>query len=123
MRRFLALLMVFAGLLGAGVSTFACAAAGDCCPANAPGCTPEYEQFGVEPSVCCVSPAAPAQMVAAEPGREVQGRNPGSPDPNVLPASIAPSLNPTFDRVAAPQFSARRTDASLTYLHTGRLRL
>lgn len=127
MRRFLAFLMVFAGLVGAGAPAFACAigAAGDCCPANAPsGCTPEYEQLGVEPSVCCVTAAAPAQLVAAEPGREVQGRNPGSPDPTVLPVSSASPLDlRVAGRVAAPLFSARCTDASLTYLHTGRLRL
>jgi hypothetical protein len=127
MRRFLALLMVFAGLVGAVAPAFACAigAAGDCCPTNAPsGCTPEYEQLGVEPSVCCVTAAAPVQMVTAEPGREVQGRNPGSPDSNVLPVSSAASLDlRVASRLAAPAFSTRCTDASLTWLHTGRLRL
>lgn len=127
MRRFLALLMVFAGLIGAGAPAFACAAgaAGDCCPANAPsGCTPEYAQFGVEQSACCATAAAPVQMVAAEPSREVQARNPGSPDPNVLPVSFVSSLDlRDTSRVAAPAFSARCPDASLTYLHTGRLRL
>jgi len=125
MRRFLALLMVFAGLLGAAAPAFACAtAASDCCPANAPGCTPEYQQFGVEPSVCCVTPAAPAQIVAAKSGREVQGSNPGSPDPNVLPVSFTSSLDRRGAcHIAADPCSARRADASLTYLHTGRLRL
>ena len=127
MRRFLALLVVFAALIGAGAPAFACAlgaAAGDCCPANAPGCTPAYEQFGVEQRVCCVTTAAPAQIVAAEPGREVQGRNPGSPDPNVLPVSPVASLDvQRSGRLTPSHFSARDTDASLTYLHTGRLRL
>jgi len=128
MRRFLASLLVFAGLVGAGVPAFACAsaaAAGDCCPANAPsGCTPEYQQFGIEQSTCCATAAAPAQIVAAEPGREVQGRNPGSPDPTVLP--VSPASSPGLRRAGTavePLFSARFTDASLTYLHTGRLRL
>jgi hypothetical protein len=127
MHRFHALLLVFAGLIGAGAPAFACAsaAADDCCPANAPsGCTPEYQQLGVEQSVCCATAAAAAQIVAAEPGREVQGRNPGSPDPNVLPVSPASSLvSRHVGRPVAPLFAARCTDASLTYLHTGRLRL
>lgn len=126
MRRFLALLMVFAGLIGACAPAFACApgAAGNCCPPNAPGCTPAYEQFGVEPSMCCVAAADPVQMIAAEPARDVQERNPGSPGPNVLPVSSAssPELR-AAGTVDAPLFSARCTDASLTYLHTGRLRL
>jgi hypothetical protein len=127
MRRFLALLMVFAGLIGAGAPAIACAigAAGDCCPTNAPsGCTPEYQQLGVESSVCCVAAAAPAQIVSAEPGREVQGRNPGSPDPNVLPLCFASSLSlRVCGAITTPAFCTRCTDASLTYLHTGRLRL
>ena len=128
MRRFLALLMVWAGLIGAVGPAFACAsaaAAGDCCPANAPsGCTPVYEQVGVELSVCCVSAAAPAQIVAAEPGRELQQGDRGSPDPVVLITSSASSHDlRRAVRLAAPLLSAQFTDASLTYLHTGRLRL
>jgi hypothetical protein len=122
MRRYLAMLMVWVGLIGAGVPAFACAsaaAAGDCCPPNAPsGCTSVYEQIGVVQSMCCVTAAAPAQMVAAE------GRSHGSPDPNVLPVSPASSLDVRrADYVVEPLFSVRLTDASLTYLHTGRLRL
>jgi hypothetical protein len=130
MRRFLALFMLLAGLIGAGASAFACAAAGaagDCCPANSPsGCTPEYEQFAVESSVCCITATAPAQIVAAEPGRELQlaqGER-GSADPIVPTTSPVSSLDPRrAGRLAVPLLSARYTDASLTYLHTGRLRL
>src|SRR5262245_30353784 len=126
MRRFLALLMVWAGLLGAVAPALACVtAADDCCPANAPsGCTPVYEQLGCGLSVCCVTAPAPAQMVAAEPGRELQQSDRGSADPVGLTASFASSLDsPRADRLAVPVLSAQLTDASLTYLHTGRLRL
>ena len=121
MRRFLSVLMVLAGLIGAGPA-FACAAAaaaGDCCPPDAPsGCTTVYEQIGVEQSIWCVAVASPARVVAAE------GRHQGSPDPNVLPVSPAASLDVRpAGRVVALLFSSRLADASLTYLHTGRLRL
>jgi hypothetical protein len=128
MRRFLTLLLLWVGLIGATAPAFACANAdaGECCPANAPsGCTQVYEQFGIEASVCCVSPAAPAQIVAAEAGRElqVQGDH-GSPDPVALTVSFASSLDRhRAGQLAVPALSAKYTDASLTWLHTGRLRL
>jgi len=77
-----------------------------------------YEQIGVEQSLWCVITAAPAQTVATE------GRNSASPDPNVLPVSPAASLDVRrAGRVVELLFAVRLTDASLTYLHTGRLRL
>ena len=128
MRRFLTVLMVWVGLLGAGVPAFACAsaaAAGDCCPPNAPsGCTQLYEQLSVELSVSCVSATARAQAVVAKDGRELPGGDRGSADAVVPTASPVASLAPLgADRLAIALFCARFTDSSLTYLHTGRLRL
>src|SRR5262245_48877695 len=112
MRRFLAMLVVLVGLIGAVAPAFACASAagGDCCPANAPsGCAPQYQ------------PTA-----AVEPGRELQVAQLalGSVDPVVpTPSPVSlPDPQPAY-RLAVPLLSAACTDASLTYLHTGRLRL
>jgi hypothetical protein len=128
MRRFLTLLLLLAGLIGASVPAFACAAAdaGECCPANAPsGCSQAYEQLASEASVCCVSTTAPARIVAPEPGRELQIQGDrGSPDPAALTIASASSLNRHHCcQLAALPHSAEYADASLTYLHTGRLRL
>jgi hypothetical protein len=112
MRRFFAMLVVLVGLIGAVAPAFACASAagGDCCPANAPsGCAPQYQ---------------PA--FAVETGRELQvaQRDLGSVDPVVPTNTPAAFLDPQrASRLAVPLLSAACTDASLTYLHTGRLRL
>jgi hypothetical protein len=130
MRRFLVLLLLLAGFIGAGGPAFACAtaaAAGECCPVNAPsGCTRGYEQVGSEASICCVTPTAPAQVVAAESGRElhVVQDDRGSPDPVALTVASGSSLyRQRAGRLAVPLLSAECADASLTYLHTARLRL
>lgn len=112
MRRFLAMLVVLVGLIGAVAPAFACASAagGDCCPANAPsGCAPQYQ---------------PA--FAVEPGRELQvaQRDLGSVDPVVSTNSLSSLLDPgRASRLEVPLLPAACPDASLTYLHTGRLRL
>lgn len=111
------MLVVWAGLVGAGLPAFACAsaaAAGDCCPPDAPsGCTQVYQQLDVQASIC-VTAEAPARMVE---------RDHGSADPIVLVASGVSLPDPgSIVRVPVRPSSAC-TDASLTYLHTGRLRL
>lgn len=130
MRRFIALLMLCAGLFGAGSPALACAtaaAAGDCCPSGAPsGCTQAYEQLGIEASICCLTAAAPAHLVVADPGRELQVVQPErrSADPvhaGVMAPVFADLRYPTLPEL--PAVSSSRTDASLTYLRTGRLRL
>jgi hypothetical protein len=112
MRRFLTMLVVLVGLTGAVAPAFACASAagGDCCPANAPsGCAPQYQP-----------------TFAVEPGRELQvaQRDLGSVDPVAPTHSLASLLDPPHgSHLEVPLFSAVCPDASLTYLHTGRLRL
>ena len=130
MRRFIAFLVLWAGLLGVGSPAFACAAsasAGDCCPPGAPsGCTQAYEQLDIEATVCCITAAAPAQMVSAERGRELQAVQDDcrSADPiaRVSTSSLLPDLGSPL-RLNVATFSSARTDAKLTYLRTGRLRL
>ena len=121
MRRLIALIVIFAGLMAAGSAALACASAaatGDCCPTGAPsGCIEMYQQLDAAPAASCVTSIAPAPVVSAN-------RDRGSADPFIvadtpsLPAQVARSSGLDGTIVdSAP------TDRSLTYLHTGRLRL
>lgn len=130
MRRFIAFLVLWAGLLGVGSPAFACAAAasaGDCCPPGAPsGCTQAYQQLDIEARICCVTAAAPSQMVSTERGRELQAVQDDcrSADPIAIvsTSSLLPDLGRPA-RIIVSNLSSARTDARLTYLRTGRLRL
>lgn len=130
MRRLIALLVVWAGLLAAGSPALACAtaaAAGDCCPPGAPsGCSQTYAQLDVVANICCVSAPAPSQIVSVESVRErhVLQQDNGSHDPLVI-VSKSNALTEFQQRFqfTAPLVSSASTDAALTYLHTGRLRL
>ncbi len=74
----------------------------------------------------CLAPAMPSQAVAIEAARKPQdaqhdGRWPESPASVVWIASIS---DLTLQReLIAPTRADARTDATLTYLKTGRLRL
>src|SRR5215207_511260 len=129
MRRFIAFLVLWAGLVGAGSPAFACAtaaAAGDCCPPGAPRCTQAYEQLGIEATVCCITAAAPSQLVSAERGRELQPIQDDcrSTDPVATGSASFRLPNPASPaRFNPPRVSSALRDDSLTYLRTGRLRL
>jgi hypothetical protein len=128
MRRLIALVVLWVGLLGAGSPVLTCAAgaaAGDCCSPDAPsGCIVSYEQLDAAATICCAA-AGPSHVVSIEPGRELQIQpDSGSTDPVVIVAAFAPFTHPKQQlRFIAPLASSARTDAALTYLHTGRLRL
>jgi len=129
MRRLLSLLLLWVGLIGAGAPAFACttaAAAGDCCPpGRASGCTEVYAQLGSDAIVCCISAAASSALVTVEPGREPQLAHceRGSADPIATAASAHAILDVRGSNLVLPVITAARTDSSLTYLHTARLRL
>jgi hypothetical protein len=129
MRRLFALLVVWVGLITAGAPAFACAtaaAAGNCCPSDAPsGCAQLYEQLGAQATVCCATAAAPSVMVSAESSRElhIAQSDHGSVDPIAAAASLSSILNLRDSRLALPVPAPAYSDASLTYLHTARLRL
>jgi hypothetical protein len=130
MRRLLALILLWAGLLGAGSPAIACAsaaAAGDCCPAGAPsGCRQVYEQLDVAATAYCLTRSAPSAVASAERSRGPQllENDCGSPDPVVIAGAFVPFADdaPSSTSGATIVHSAA-TDRSLTYLHTGRLRL
>jgi hypothetical protein len=129
MRRLFALLVVWVGLITAGAPAFACAtaaAAGNCCPADAPsGCAQLYEQLGAQATVCCATAAAPSVMVSAEPNRElhIAQSDHGSVDPVADVASLSSILHRRDSQLALPLPAPTHPDSSLTYLHTARLRL
>jgi hypothetical protein len=121
MRRLIAFIVIVAGLLGAGSAAVACASAaatGDCCPRGAPsGCIEMYKHLDAAPTASCVTSSAASQILSVERGR-------GSADP-VMVAGTPGSL-PQLVRSSRLDGSIIRsapTDRSLTYLHTGRLRL
>jgi len=130
MRRLVALILLSAALLGIGSPAIACAsaaAAGDCCPAGAPsGCRQVYEQLDLAATAYCLTRSAPSAVVSAERsgGAQFLENDGGSADPAIIVGAFVSSadhvLSSIFD--AAIVHSAAR-DRSLTYLHTGRLRL
>jgi hypothetical protein len=129
MRRIAALIVLWAGLLG-GSPVLACGtgAAGDCCPPDAPaGCGQTNEPIELAATTCCLTSSAPSPAVSAERGREQQFLKDdcGSADPVGIATALvslpheerqSSGFDPAINRAAAP-------DRSLTYLHTGRLRL
>lgn len=128
MSRILALIVLGAALLG-GSPLVACAsgAAGDCCPPGAPAGCGTTEQLDIAATTCCLTGSAQSPAVSAERSREQQTLNHdcGSADPVgivttlvSLPHEVTRSsaFDAALNRAAAP-------DRSLTYLHTGRLRL
>jgi hypothetical protein len=129
MRRLFALFVLWVGLIAAGAPAFACAtaaAAGNCCPVDGPfGCAQLYEQLGAEATACCVTAAAPSVMVSAEWSRElhIAQSDHGSVDPVAAVASLPSILHRRDSQLALPIPAPAHTDASLTYLHTARLRL
>jgi hypothetical protein len=129
MRRLIAMIVLLAGLFGAGSSAIACTAgaAGDCCPAGAPsGCSQGYEQLELAATACCLTGSASSPIVSAESNRGLQAlpRDCGSPDP-VASSSIFALLADAApcSQIDATIVRSSATDRSLTYLHTGRLRL
>lgn len=132
-RRLIALLVVCVGLLGAAVPVLACSIAaldGDCCPQNSQsscaGSEPG-ERLETAATNCCIAAPVPSHAESISSIRSLQDEHPASsatPESLSLPPWIASSaaLNRN-DCVFTPVSSPPRTDAALTYLHTGRLRL
>jgi hypothetical protein len=129
MRRLFALFVLWVGLIAAGAPAFACAtaaAAGNCCPDDASsGCAQLYEQLGAQATVCCATASAPSVVVSAEPSRElhIAQCDDGLGKPIAAAASLSSILYLRDSQLALPVPAPARTDASLTYLHTARLRL
>ena len=127
MRRMLALIVLYAALLG-GSPVFACAsAAGDCCPPGDPAGCGQTEQRDLAATACCLTGSTQSPAVSAERIREQQPlqHDCGPVDPVAIVTALvslpheagqSSGFDAAINRAAAP-------DRSLTYLHTGRLRL
>lgn len=126
LRRLSAVLVIWVGLLGAALPVLACSMAAqrhDCCPPGAPSPCDD----GSTAAICCVSTPSSSQAVSITASRVLQDGHAGSSgsvDFLVLPLWIVSLMDVArrYD-IPAPASPAPRTDAALTYLHTGRLRL
>lgn len=130
-RRMTASLVLWLGLLGLGSPAFACSMAavpnGDCCPEGSQSpCTDGGANYDTAKAASCcnaVPAASPTGSVNAGLNAPDLKPNSLSPDSPVVPSwmACAATVNPP-DVVPRSAFSSR-TDATLTYLRTGRLRL
>jgi hypothetical protein len=132
-RRLTALLVLWVGLLGAISPAFACAVSpsgGDCCP---PDASPECRQAwaferleSASAAMYCLAPAMPSQAVTIGVARDpLESQHDGPlPEPCAIVAwaEFYPDRSPQREFIAPLKVDAR-TDATLTYLKTGRLRL
>jgi hypothetical protein len=127
MRRLIALLVVWAGLLGMAAPAIACARAaleGDCCPPGAASCGQQAPQERLETGVsaCCVDAAAPSR-VAIESFRKTNTDHHDRPAALLVTVEEVVSSASSNPRLRLPEPAAATDDAALTYLLTGRLRL
>jgi hypothetical protein len=136
LRRLSTLLVVWVGLLGVALPALACSMAAldrDCCPQNAPSSCGDESRgcLKAAAAICRATVSGSSQAVSINASRLLQESHAGpcgSPDLPVLPVWVAHSMGMAMDvarryDVPAPASSPPRTDAALTYLHTGRLRL
>jgi hypothetical protein len=127
LQRLMALLVLWAGLLGVGSQALACvtsAPADDCCPPGVPSPCGDPGTSGSTPTtICCVVAPTPDSIVASNVCQPEAKRSFGSPGPLGPPTATAQATSAC--RVAIPTLSHSplHSDARLTYLRTGRLRL
>lgn len=130
-RRLIAIFLLCASLLGLAQPLMACAAAmsaSDCCSGDpASGCTTDATPVLVATSgsCCLATPAAPTSSFVA-PSRSVDETLLGAETPGSFHSASVPGGDgrtiTTCSSVRAAG-AARATAATLTYLHTARLRL
>jgi hypothetical protein len=129
-RRLAASLMLWVGVLALASPVLACGAVStpvrDCCPEGAPSpCDNGGGSQGI--AACCAAAPIASSAAAIESSRSQHERSPDSesPDPLILSAwfdtFVAPTApEPLLYLLAGPPPGR---DATLTWLHTGRLRL
>ena len=121
-RRFAAVLMLLACLLGTVQPVVACVSHSDCCPS---GCTDQVSlgSSWLEWSDCCAVQAPVGTSLSIAPhSRQALNVAVGSPVLVTL-ADDPLRLVPAREIRAAQAASTSRPDQSLTYLRTARLRL
>src|SRR6267378_368129 len=131
MQRYTAILVVWASLLGGLLPSVACAfdLCSNCCPTDfsqfGRGAPPSAAPVTSAEACCAVAPAQPVMVSAADgPGRPDARHVPRPSDPGAHTPSMLVSCDPErWWGTRAPSVLAYRENASLTYLHTARLRL
>lgn len=122
-RRLITSLMLSACLLGMIQPAFACGPGTDCCAkGSASGCIEQITVPAVSADDCCAAQPtlAASSWVVAQP-RKSSAQAVTSPTLFGPPADVPVAQSAL--RVASLFLTEYRADASLTYLHTARLRL
>lgn len=129
LRRLLAVVVVWAGLLAISNPALACAleAAKDCCPTGVPPCgdIPADSSGIADMAMCCVAAPAPSTAISCEARVRALLDVPADLPDTGLAFLWFLALHPPEPvpiRLSLPTFH-HLDDASLTYLHTQRLRL
>jgi hypothetical protein len=130
-RRLISIVLVCASLLGLAHPLMACAAAtqsSDCCTGDpASGCMTDGAPMltTADAECCAVTPVAPTLSIALPTRPMDHALPPGGSNGPVLPAHVddKSSRSPATRSLAFAQTTSNRTDATLTYLRTARLRL
>jgi hypothetical protein len=131
LRRFTTVVLIWIGLLAVALPAFGCSPAVlncDCCPADGSAACSPGEMGIIHPeaaaALCCVDQSVALRPVASELRRPLHERKfpRGSPD---LAALVTGSISRSASRSGDLIFPAGfvRSDGTLIYLHTARLRL
>jgi len=117
-RRLIVSVTLVASLLGIVQSALAC----DCCPkGSAPGCIERSAAWGITTGECCAAaPVGSSPWFTAQ-TRHAADQASGSPALFAVPAAIPVAQQ--LLRGASAQLGHYRSNESLTYLRTARLRL
>jgi hypothetical protein len=130
LRRLTAMLFVWVGLLGPASAAFACATLAlkaDCCPADSSGPCSD-QTTGAQPALpatCCVAAPTRSKELTLESRRSDRelDRNSDPPELAINAGWAAPSRPVALAGAAPLAATDARSDGTLTFLLTGRLRL
>ena len=129
LRQLTAVLLVWVSLLGTTTAALACdTPKADCCPPNSrTPCNDPRPSFQlIAPATCCAVAPVQSRNLAVESERSARERDQssGSPDLVAIAAWVALGPEASTNSIADPPAAAApRTDGTLTYLRTARLRL
>jgi hypothetical protein len=125
-RRLTTILVSWLSLVGVAMPVLACSLGGTgagCCPAQTqPPCGTSEAQWSATVTVCCSAGPQSTSAVAVKPNRDVQSFFGSDTATLTIVGNWTPG-SASARAVAPSSIPARRADAALTYLHTGRLRL
>ncbi len=133
LRRFITVVLIWISLLAVALPAFACSRAAlncNCCPEDGSAACSPGETGIIHPeaaaALCCVDQSAALRHIASEGRRPSHERkfSRGSPDPAALSTGpISRTASRSGDPILPPLAGFVRSDGTLIYLHTARLRL